>query len=373
MTKRDVGHGVTAAVAALGAMAATAAAGVLLLDAGRFGGFGRVTAAMVAVAVGGSAEFGAVPAGGTPVAVSGSVDVMPLGVALAGAVALGWLLLRHRDGLLVRGAAAAVAFPAGAMAVAMAARGEVIPPGAAAAGGISGVCGLPAIGPLGRGRSVDALSVGVSVPVWPVLAGAVVGVLAVVGVCRLVVRFQIAAHRALWTVGGLVAACLLVAWALGGPAVAGGVLLLLPHIVFGVLSLGLGVPWTVSSEGALACVLDGVAPPSPGGPLTWVAAALLLVLGALTVRGGRPLHRAAWLGAVVGVVLGGLALLSRVSVRLGIGAFGFSVPVLDAGVAANPLAALALGGAGAAAAGLLAGGLLRLASVSWPAWRDRAR
>lgn len=373
VTRRDVGHGVAAAVAALGAMAATAAAGVLLLDAGRFGGFGRVTAAVVAMAVGGSAEFGAVPASGPPVSMRGSVDVMPLGVALAGAVVLGWLLLRHRDGLLVRGAAAAVAFPVGAVAVAMAARGEVTPPGGGVAGGISGVCGLPAIGPLGRGRSVDALSVGYSVPVWPVLAGAVVGVLAVVGVCWLVVRFRIAARGALWTVGGLVAACLLAGWALGGPAVAGGVLLLLPHIVFGVLSLGLGVPWTVSSEGALACVLDGVAPPSPGGPLTWVAAVLLLLLGVLTVRGGRPLHRAAWLGAAVGAVLGGLALLSRVSVRLGIGAFGFSVPVLDAGLVANPLAALALGGAGGTAAGLLAGGLLRLASVSWPAWRDRAR
>ena len=167
--------------------------------------------------------------------------------------------------------------------------------------------------------------------------------------------------------------CLLAAWAFGGPAVAGGVLLFLPLLVFGVFSLGLGVPWTVSSDGALACVLDGVAPPSPGGPLTWVAAVVLLAVGVLAGRGGRLLHRAAWLGAVVGVTLGGLALVSRVSVRLGIGAFGFSVPVLDAGLTANAPAALALGSAGGAAAGLLAGGLLRLASVSWPAWRDRAR
>src|SRR5687767_1243542 len=109
VARRHVWQGVTAAVAALTAMAATAAAGLLLLDAGRFGGFGRLTAAAVAMAVGGSAEFGAAPAGGTPVAVRGSIDLMPLGVALTGAVVLGCLLLRHRDGLLVRGAAAAVA------------------------------------------------------------------------------------------------------------------------------------------------------------------------------------------------------------------------------------------------------------------------
>ncbi|MCX2946923.1 streptophobe family protein [Lentzea sp. NEAU-D7] len=371
--RRDVWRGVTAAAAALTAMGATAAAGLLLLDAGRFGGFGRLTAAVVAMAVGGSAEFGAVPSGGTPISVRGSVGVMPLGVALAGAVVLGWLLLRRWDGLLVRGAAAAVAFPAGAVAVALLARGDVRPPGGTAAGGISGVCGLPAIGPLGRGRSLDALGVGFTVPVWPVLAGAVAWVLVVGGVCWLVARFRFAVRGALWVAGGLAAACLLVAWAWGGPAAAGGVLFFLPHLVSGVLTLGLGVPWTVSADGALACVLDGAAPPAPGGPLTWVAAAVLLALGALAGRGGDPLRRAAWLGAAVGVALGGLALLSQVSVRLGIGAFGLSVPVLDAGLAANPLAALAFGSAGGAAAGLLAGGLLRLASVSWPAWRDRAR
>lgn len=398
-TRRDVWRGVVAAAAALGAMAGTAAAGLLLLDADRFGGVGRLTAAVVAMAVGGAiefgaiefgavefgaAEFGAVPAGDAPFSVRGGVGVVPSGVALVGAVVLGWLLLRHRDGLLVRGAVAAVAFPAGAVAVGASARGAVTPPGGAAVGGMSGACGLPAVGPLGRGGAVDAFDVAFSVPVGSVLMGAAGGVLAVVGVCWLVARFRIAVRGALWTAGGLAAACLLVAWALGGPVVAGGVLLLLPLIVFGVLSLGLGVPWTVGSDGALACVLDGVAPPAPGGPLTWAAVAVLLTLGVAAAlaggRGGGPLRRAARLGAVVGAVagvaLGVLALLSRASVRLDVDAFGFSFPVLDAWSAANPLAAVGLGGAAGAAAGLAGGllveGALRLASLWWPVWKDRA-
>ncbi len=384
VTGRDVLRGVTAAVAALAAMAGTAAAGLLLLDAGRVGGLGRLTAAVVAMAVGGSAEFGAVPAGDAPFAVRGNVGVVPSGITLVGAVVLGWLLLRHRDGLLVRGAAAAVAFPAGAAAVAMTARGTVRPPGGAVAGmtapggvtgGLSGVCGLPAAGPFGRGGSLDALGVGFSVPLGPVVLGAAGWVLAVVGVCWLVVRFRLAVRGVVWTVVGVVIAALLLAWALGGPAVAGGVLLLLPLVVSGVLSLGLGVPWTVRTDGALACVLDRVAPPAPGGPLTWVAVGALLAVGvavALAGRGGRPLRRAAWLGVAAGVALGVVVWLSQVSVRLGITAFGFSLPVLDAGVAANPLVALVLGSAGGAVAGLLGAGLLRLASVSLPAWKKRA-
>jgi hypothetical protein len=114
-----------------------------------------------------------------------------------------------------------------------------------------------------------------------------------------------------------------------------------------------------------------------------VAAALLLGLGIVVARsggrGGTPLRRAArlavWLAPAVGAALGASALLSRVSVELGIGAFGFSLPLLDARLAADPLAALGLGIAGGAAAGfagsLVVDGVLRLVSVSWPEWKDR--
>ncbi|MEV8435747.1 streptophobe family protein [Actinosynnema sp. NPDC051121] len=383
-TSREVGRGVLAAVAALVAMAVVASAGLLLLDADRVGGFGGLTAAVVALAVGGTAEFGAAPAGELPLAVRGGVGVTPLGVSLVGAVVLGWLLLRRRDGLPVRGAAAAVAFPAGLAVVAGFARGTVTLPGRAAGGGGGGsVCGLPAAGRIGRGGAGDALGAGFSVPVWPVLAGAVGWVLAVVGVCWLVARFRIALRGVLWASGGLTAVCLVVAWVSGGSAAAGGALLVLPVVLFGVVSLGLGVPWALSSDGALSCVLDGVAPPTPGGPPTWAAVALLLGLGVVVAWTGRwdgtPLRRATRLavrlGPVVGVASGVLALLSTVTVGLRLGAFGFSLPVLEARLAADPLVATALGGAGGAAAGfagsLLAGGFLRLASVSWPAWADR--
>ena len=381
---REVCRGVAAAVAALAAMAGVAATGLFLLDADRVGGFGGLTAAVVAMSVGGSAEFSAVPAGDLPFAVRGGVTVMPSGISLAGAVVLGWLLLRRRDGLPVRGAAAAVAFPAGLAAVAWSARGAVTLPGGATGGGSgASVCGVPATGPFGRGGSVDALGAGFSVPVWPVLAGSVVWVLAVVGVCGLVARFRPAVRGVLWAAAGLTVACLLVSWVFAGAAAAGGVLLVLPLVVFGALSLGLGVPWTLNSDGALSCVLDAVGPPAPGGPLTWVAVVLLLGLGTVVARAGRrdggPLRRAArlagWLAPAVGAALGLTALLSRVSVELGIGAFGFSLPLLDAGLAADPLVALGLGTAGGAAAGfagsLLVDGSLRLASVSWPAWKDR--
>ncbi|XVS67395.1 hypothetical protein ACQPYE_15450 [Actinosynnema sp. CA-299493] len=126
-----------------------------------------------------------------------------------------------------------------------------------------------------------------------------------------------------------------------------------------------------------------VGPPAPGGPLTWVAVVVLLGLGVVAAlsrgRDGTPPRRAARLALrlapVVGAALGVSALLSRVSVELGVGAFGFSFPVLDARLAADPLVALGLGIAAGAAAGfsgsLLVDGVLRVASVSWPAWTDR--
>ncbi|XVS67396.1 streptophobe family protein [Actinosynnema sp. CA-299493] len=263
-TPKEVGRGVVAAVAALAAMAGVAAAGLSLLDADRIGGFGGLTAAVVALAVGGSAEVGAVPAGDLPFTVRGGVAVMPLGVSLAGAVVLGWLLLRRRDGLPARGAAAAVAFPAGLAAVAWSARGAVTLPGGVTGGGSgAAVCGIPAMGPFGRGGSVDALGAGFAVPVWPALAGALGWVLVVVGVCllvarfRAVARFRVAVRGVLWTAAALTVVCLVGAWVFAGAAAAGAVLLVLPLVVSGAVSLGLGVPWAVTSDGALSCVLDG--------------------------------------------------------------------------------------------------------------------
>ncbi|MEV7092684.1 hypothetical protein AB0M80_07535, partial [Amycolatopsis sp. NPDC051045] len=69
---RELCRGLTAAAAALCAMAAVSLAALLLLDAGRFAGLGPLTAAMVALAVGGTARISVVPPGGLPGAPGGT-------------------------------------------------------------------------------------------------------------------------------------------------------------------------------------------------------------------------------------------------------------------------------------------------------------
>jgi hypothetical protein len=380
---RDVRRGLGAAAAALLVMAGVALAALLLLGAGRSGDLAALTATVVALAVGGSADVVAVPAGALPIAVRGAVDVMPLGVSLAGAVVLGALLLRHgRDGLAVRAVTAAVAVAAGLAAIAVPAQGNLALklPGGGSAG--ASACG-PGTGAASRfGGAVDA---GFSAAFVPTAAAAAGWALVVVGACALAVRFPVvvAGLRAAVTVfGAITAGCLLVAGVFGGAAAAGGVLLVLPQVVSGVLLLGLGVPWTVTSGGVLSCALDGVQPLSPGGPLIWVAAVALLACGIVVAartgrRPGGPLRRAAvlaaWFAVVTGTGLAVLTLLSRVSVELGVTALGLSIPVLDARLTANPLLALAAGLAAGALAGgagsLLVDAVRSRISVSSPTWK----
>jgi hypothetical protein len=379
---RDVGRGLAAAAAALLVMAGVALAGLLLLDAGRFGDPVVLTAVVVALAVGGSADVVAVPAGGLPVAARGVIDVMPLGVSLVGAVVLGVVLLRpRRDGLPVRAATAAVAVPVVFAAISLLTKGKLTLrlPGGGSGGGSA--CGLGAGVSPRFGGAVDA---GFSVAFVPALAAATIWVLVVVGAGALAVRFPVVTTglRAAATVLGIfTAGCLLVAGVFGGAAAAGAVLLVLPQVVAGVLLLGLGVPWTVTAEGPLSCALDGVQPLSPGGPLTWVPVVVLLVCGiavaARTRRSGGTLRRAAvlaaWFASVTGAALTVMALLSQVSVELGVTALGLSIPVLDARLAANPLLALVAGFVGGALAGgagsLLVDAFRSRISVSSRTWK----
>jgi hypothetical protein len=385
MTARDICRGLAAAAGALLVMAGTAAAGLLLLDADRGGRLDRLTAAVVAMAAGAPADIGLTPAGGLPIAVQGRIQVLPLGVSLAGAVVLGALLLRRgRSGLLVRGASAAVACTAGLGAVAVAARGTLTLPsgtGRAAGGGV-GACSSGTRTTF-AGTSVDKLEAGFSAAVGPTVAGAAVGTLAVVGLCWLAVRFPAVAgtlRAARWPVGGAAAVCVLAAWAFGGPAVAGGVLLTLPLVVCGVLLLGLGVPWSFSADGALSCIVDGGWSP-PGRGVFVVLSGVVLLACAVVVaartgrdRAGGPLRRAAGLALslapVTAAVLAVLTLLSRASVELGVRAFIIAVPVLDVRLAASPWGALVAGlGAGATAgfaASLLVDAFRRRTSVGWP-------
>ena len=386
MTARDLGRGLAAAAGALLAMAGTAAAGLFLLDAGRSGPIERLTAAVVAMAAGGPADVGVTPAGDLPITVQGRIEVLPLGVSLVGAVVLGAVLLgRGRSGLLVRGASAAVAFAAGLGAVAAAARGTLtLPSGSTrAAGGGVGACASGTRTPF-AGAFVDKLEAGFSTAVGPTVAGAAVGALAVVGLCWLAVRFPAVGgtlRAARWPVAVAGIVGVLGAWAVGGPAVAGGVLLTLPLVVGGALLLGLGVPWAFSLGGMLSCVVDGGWSPPGRGALVVLSGAVLLACAVAVAartgadRAGGPLRRAAGLAVrfapAVAAVLVALTLLSRVSVELGVQAFIIAVPVLDLRLAANPGVALAAGlGAGAVAgfaASLLVDALRSRTSVGWRA------
>jgi hypothetical protein len=198
----------------------------------------------------------------------------------------------------------------------------------------------------------------------------------------LIVRFPVVAETlraARWPIGATAAGSVLAAWAFGGPAVAGGVLLALPLVVCAALLFGLGVPWSFSANGLLSCALDGGWSPPGRGALAVLSGVVLLACAvAVAARTGRdragdPLRRAAGLavrlGAAVAAVLVVLTLLSRVSVELGVQAFIIAIPVLDVRLAANPWGALAAGlGAGAAAgfaASLLVDAFRRRASVRW--------
>ncbi|MFJ1766846.1 streptophobe family protein [Amycolatopsis sp. NPDC088138] len=359
---RDVRRGLGAAAAALLVMAAIALAALLLLGAGRFGDLTALTAAVVALAVGGSADVAAVPSGALPITVHGAVDVMPLGVSLAGAVVLGALVLRPgRDGLAVRATTAAVSAVAGLAAISLLAQGNLtlrVPGGASACGPGTGVTSR-------LGGAVDA---GFSAAVLPTVAGAAVWALVVAGVCGLAVRFPVVVPGLRWAAtvfGVLTAGCALVAGVFGGAAAAGAVLLALPQAVSGALVLGLGVPWTVTSSGVLSCAFPGI---EPGGAWIWVPVVVLtacaVVVAARSGPGGA-LRRAGVFAAVTGGVLAVVTLLSRVSVDLGVTAFGLSIPVLDARLSANPLLALAAGAVAGFAGGLLAGAI----SVSSRAWK----
>ncbi|MFJ7219234.1 hypothetical protein [Amycolatopsis sp. NPDC098790] len=408
---REVVRGLLSAAAALLAMTVVAAAGLLPLGAG------GLTAPVVALAVGGSVDVSLV---GLPVGVHGVFRGVPLGVSLAGAVVLGWLLLRGREGLLVRGAVAVVAFAGALGGIALWAGGKVglpggvgaprgcvsarlpVPgagspagvgaawPGGLGAGPSAGVSaawpsalgtgpsagagqalpgGLGAGFPTGTGLPSPAhLDAAFSVAAGPTVAGASAFALVVVAACWLIARFPSTTTtlRTLrWPLAGFAVLCLTVAGVLGGAKAAGAVLLVLPQLLPAAVLTGLGVPWHLTSTGLLSCT------PDTGFPAThWIAAAVLLGLGVAVALRRRlpPLRQAAELGAVVGGVLAVTALLSRFSVDLSVTVFRFSVPVLGADLAANPLLALVAGAAGGAVAGLAGTLLVRAFSVSSRAW-----
>ncbi|EOD64248.1 hypothetical protein H480_32808, partial [Amycolatopsis vancoresmycina DSM 44592] len=88
---------------------------------------------------------------------------------------------------------------------------------------------------------------------------------------------------------------------------------------------------------------------------------------------GSPVRRAVAsavrFGPAAGAVLAVVALLSRVSADVTVGAFGLSLPVFSARLAADPLLALVAGLAGGAVAGFAGSLLADGISVSSRAWK----
>ncbi len=292
-----VGSTVAAVGWAFAAMAAVAALGLHLVGADRRGALGPMTAAVVAMAAGGRVS----PSGDVSVlgiqgaTATGTVGVLPLGVALAGALPLAWVFLRalRRAGpvvggreLLARAAAVAVLFVAAVGALAWAGHDTITLDGALfggadQGGNVSGPGDLGDLGALGTGLA-DALgrlarartSVGFEVLVGPSLAGGLLWVAVVLASALLCSRRAplppgwAALHRVVRPVASALGQVLLLAVAAGLAAalyaaigdahpgrVVGAALLGAPNGVWAADSLGLFVPWHGQATGPLAALL----------------------------------------------------------------------------------------------------------------------
>ncbi|WP_372406686.1 streptophobe family protein [Streptomyces luteireticuli] len=276
------------------AMAGTAALGLHLLGADRAGALGPMTAAVVVLATGGSVEpSGAVEAFGlTGAGARSSIDVLPLGVTLVGALVLGAAFVRslRPAGPVVGGRE--LAARAGVMAavfllvlggLAWAGSSTVTIDGTALVpgGGDGGPkLELPGIGDLGdlpdrlAGLARAKAAVGFSVRTGPSLLGGAAWVLVVLLVTLLAARTAPlphgarALHRSVRPAASALCAVLVLAVAAGWAAaagatagddhpgrIAGAALLGAPNGVWLGLPLGLFVPWHGRAAGSLLGVL----------------------------------------------------------------------------------------------------------------------
>ncbi|GHF72139.1 hypothetical protein GCM10010218_61780 [Streptomyces mashuensis] len=283
------------------AMAAVAAAGLHLLGADAAGSLGPMTAAVVVLAVGGSVTpSGSVEAFGlTGAGAHTTIDLVPLGVSLVGALVLGTVLARslRRAGavvgagaLVARVAAVAVVFLAVLGGLAWAGSsvitfdgkglGSVVP----GSGGKSPGLDLPGLGDIGDiggglpGRLADLAgakaAVGFSVRTGASLLGGLVWVLVVALVTLLAARRAplprawAAGHRTVRPAASALCAVLVLAVVAGLSAavgaatgddrpgrVLGAALLGAPNGVWLGVPLGLFVPWSGSASGSLLQVL----------------------------------------------------------------------------------------------------------------------
>lgn len=289
-----------AAVASVGwaflAMAGTAALGLHLLGADTAGSLGPMTAAVVAMAVGGkvkpAGDIGAFGISGSQA--QGAIGIAPLGVAVVGAVLLAWIFLRFLRGagalvspaeLAARFATTAVLFVAVLGGLAWAGQdtiaidsGSIGPP----RGATDDLLGsLPGIGKISGGLA-DGLqgiiksktSVKFHVDTGPTLVGGVIWVLVVLLIALVASRrTPLPAgwswmHRTVRPAGSALVVVLLVAVLAGFSAavyaaltgdepgrIMGAALLGTPNGVWLAVPLGLFVPWKGTATGPLATLL----------------------------------------------------------------------------------------------------------------------
>ncbi|MFJ3201113.1 streptophobe family protein [Streptomyces sp. NPDC086989] len=414
-------------------MAGVAALGLHLLGADARGSLGAMTAAVVVLAAGGTVT----PSGDVPVpgitgpGVQTSLDVMPLGVGLAGALVLARVFLRSlRTGappgeLAVRTVAVTALFVAAAGGLARAGHDVVALDGPRLPRTPPELV-VPGIGDIGAalpdrvGDLIDIqVTVGFSVDSGPTLLGAAVWVSAVLAVALLASRRGPAAFARLRPAVSALVTALLVAvvaglgaavWAAAGDGhpgrVLGAALLGAPNGAWTGVLLGLFVPFDGRVTGILGRLLPdplddllGVPAPEPvtvsrlaeydGRLWLLVAGAGLLllcagVLAAVRTPGRGIAECAVRLSASTAVALAVLVRLTGVSVGGPAGGAGgvwpsvLGVDAVDAGVRlwGDTLLALLLGAAWGAVAGgagaLLAGRRRPRASASAGAWGGAA-
>ncbi|WP_330340866.1 streptophobe family protein [Streptomyces sp. NBC_00557] len=365
---KDVLLSAIAAVSwALAGMAGTAALGLHLLQADSTASLGPMTAAVVALAAGGSVSpSGDVSAFGLKGAEAHTaVEITPLGVSLAGALLLSWFFLRslRRAGvvvapaeLLARAGTVVVLFVAVLGGLAWAGHDVVTLDGGSlgldrlpGTGGKGGGLSIPGIGDVG-GLLPDRLgdlvhakaSVGFTVDTTATLLGGALWCAGVLLIALLASRRAplppgwSVVHRAVRPAVSALATVLLVAVAAGLAAaayaaagddhparIAGAALLGDPNGVWLGLPLGLLVPWDGHATGALAAFL-----PHPLDRLLTAHADRPVTLGRLAGLDSR-----VWLLAVaasLAMLLAGTLTAVRTPVgrsvvgRQAEGAFGFA-------------------------------------------------
>jgi hypothetical protein len=395
-------------------MVGTAALGLHLLGADTAGSLGPMTAAVVAMAVGGKvvpsgdvAVFGLDGAGG-----AGRLDLMPLGVGLVGALLLAWVFLRSLRGagltipageLAARAGAVVVLFVALLGALAWAGEDTIAIDGAALGadkGGGGLVDQLPGIGDIGGGLGdglqdlIDAkASVSFHVATGRSLLGGLLWVVAVLLLALLTSRRTPlppaleALHRVVRPAASALRWVLLLAVVAGCAAagyaaatgdepgrIAGAALLGAPNGVWLAVPLGLFVPWRGTATGELAKLLpdplDRLLSTSVEEPVTparlaeydqrvWlltVAVALMMLAAGALAAARTP----QW-----GSTRAGFA--GRCAVRLGaVTAVAFPLLVWLTGVSVN--AGISVFGFDAVGAGVDLHGSLPLALLLGAAW-----